>query len=551
MKDSLKMRILLNVLLIAIVLLGLSILAYFTQGQIAQKAGDIETSATSLDEISHMQLLVSKIIMPANDYLITGDAAEKNNYTQLVSQLDEQIERVKGIKLGDDGKKHLRKIETQLKQTKSKSDAIFGIEDPINDKSGGIIMEEMDVCADAAVDEAEMLHIIFEQEVENTREAYLRILSRNRILLVIFSVIGLSLALYASINANKMADNIQKLITADREAKEHLEKTVAQYALFVGEIAEGDLTANLQMEQGENGALGQLSNDLNSMVESLRKITEQVKETSTAVTSATSEIASTVSQQNASASEQSAAVSETVTTIDEIKQTAQTVTERANAVAEVARQAANASEQGQRTVADVISGVNNIKEQVGEIGNSILTLNEKTQVISSIIEAVNNIAEQSKMLAFNAAIEASKAGEAGKGFSVVASEIRNLAERSQEETKNVHDILDDIQKAANSAVMIAEKGSNEADEGVNLASRAGKNIDQLAETVAQATDAMEQITMSIEQQNLAIEQISQAMQNINQATDETASGTKQTEKATQALNQLAMQMTELVEQYTL
>jgi len=490
MRVNLKMRILLNMLLIALLLLAVSILAYFTQRQIAQKAGDIETSATSLDEISHMQLLVSQIIMPANDYLITGDAAEKNNYTQIVSQLDEQIERVKGIRLRDDGKKHLRKIETQLKQTKSKSDAIFSIENPINDESGGIIMEEMDAYADVAVDEAEMLHIIIKQEVENARKSYLRVLSRNRIVLLIFSAIGLLLALYAGINVNNMA-------------------------------------------------------------EGLRKITSQVKETSTAVTSASSEIATAASQQSASASEQASAVNETVTTVDEIKQTVQSVTERAGNVVEMARHSVEVSQQGQKAVEDVISGMDSIKEQVKNIGDSILNLNEKTQDISSIIDAVNDIAEQSKMLAFNAAIEASKAGESGKGFSVVASEIRSLADRSQEETANVRAILDEIQKSANAAVMIAEKGTKETDSGVELASQAGENIDQLAGTIEQAADAVEQITMSIEQQNVAIEQISQAMQNINQAASETAAGTKQSEQATQDLNLLATQMTELVEQYTL
>jgi len=490
MRVNIKMRILLNMLLIVLFLLAVSILAYFTQRQIAQKAGDIEESAMKLEEISLMRLLMYKVIMPANDYLITGDTAEKNNYTKLFSKLDEQINKVKGIRLKDDEKKFLRQFETQLDQIKSKSDAIFSIIDPISSKSGGIIMEEMDAYADVAVDEAEMLHTSIKQEIDNTREVYLRVLSRNRMFLFIFSAIGLLLALYASINVNNMA-------------------------------------------------------------EGLRKITNQVKEASDNITSTSSEIATAASQQSASAAEQSSAVNETVTTINEIKQTTQTVTERATDVAKMARNSVEISREGQKAVEDAISGVNSIKEQVNNIGDSTLSLNEKTQAISSIIDAVNDIAEQSKMLAFNAAIEASKAGESGKGFAVVASEIRNLAERSQEETKNVHDILDDIQKAANSAVMIAEKGSNEADEGVNLASRAGKNIDQLAETVAQATDAMEQITMSIEQQNLAIEQISQAMQNINQATDETASGTKQTEKATQALNQLAMQMTELVEQYTL
>ena len=551
MKVNFKIKVLLNMLFIALLLLAMSILAYFTQQQIAQKADEIEKSATYLGEVSHLKLLVSQITMPANDYLLTGDAGEKNNFGKLVSQLDEQINKVKGIRLKDDARKEVGKIEPQLMQIKSKSEAIFSIQDPISDRRGIIIMAEMDAYAKTVLDKADVIYTIIRQDMENARNAYIRIQNRNRIFLLTFAAIGLLLALYAGVNTNRMADKIQELMTADRKAKESLEETVNQYAQFVGGIAEGNLTAKLAIAPGNNGVLGQLGNDLNSMVEGLCHITSQVKEASIDITSATSEIATAISQQSASASEQSAAVNQTVSTVDEIKQTTQAVTARANTVVEIAQRSVEVSKRGQEAVEDTIGGVNSIKEQVKNIGDGIISLNEKTLAISGIIDAVNDIAEQSKMLAFNAAIEASKAGEAGKGFSVVASEIRNLAERSQEETANVRAILEDIQKATNSAVMIAEKGSKEADEGVKLASLAGKNIDQLAETIVEAANSMEQITMSIEQQNMAIEQISQAMSNIELATTETAAGTAQAAKATQDLNQLATKMTELVEQYAL
>jgi len=324
---------------------------------------------------------------------------------------------------------------------------------------------------------------------------------------------------------------------------------ITQIVNAVQKIGQGDLTQKTNI-QAKN-EIGQLANGINTMVEGLRSIAERVKEASNNISSAASEIAAAIAQQSVSATEQSSAVSETATTVNEIGQTALSVTERANAVVDIAQNLVEASRTGQKAVEDAISGVNSIKEQVKNIGISILSLNETTQAISGIIEAVNDIAEQSKMLAFNAAIEASKAGEVGKGFSIVASEIRNLAERSQGETEKVRGILDDIRKAADDAVMLAEQGGKEADEGVKLASVAGENINQLGETISQASDAMEQITMSIGQQNVAIDQISQAMQNINDTTNETAAGTKQTEQATQDLNQLAMQMAELVEQYTL
>ena len=324
---------------------------------------------------------------------------------------------------------------------------------------------------------------------------------------------------------------------------------IRQIVNAVQKIGKGDLTQ--QVNTQAKNEIGQLANGINTMAEDLRYIATQVKEASANITSASSEISTAASQQNASAAEQSAAVSETATTVDEIKQTAESVANNAKSVVETAQHSVGVSKDGQKAVKDAINGVKSIKEQVENIGDSILSLNEKTQYISGIITAVNDIAERSKMLAFNAAIEASKAGEAGKGFSIVASEIRSLAEHSQEEMTHVQVILDAIQKASTDAVMIVEQGTKEADVGVKLAFKAGENIDQLANTIVQAADAMELITMSIDQQNIAIEQISQAMLNIGQATNETVAGTQQAERATLDLNKLATQMTELVGQYTL
>ena len=178
---------------------------------------------------------------------------------------------------------------------------------------------------------------------------------------------------------------------------------------------------------------------------------------------------------------------------------------------------------------------------------SLIALIWSSQSIGGIIASVTDIADQSNLLAVNAAIEAAKAGEHGRGFAVVAQEIKNMAEQSKQATLQVRNILNDIQKATGAAVMATEQGSKAVETGVKQSRQAGEAIRLLAESNTDAVQVATQIVASSQQQVVGMDQISTAMQNINQAGAETAASMTQSERSAQNLHDLGQKLKEIVE----
>ena len=280
-----------------------------------------------------------------------------------------------------------------------------------------------------------------------------------------------------------------------------------------------------------------------------RSITLPVIETVNYLASSTSEISVSVTQLAASVAETSTAVSETSATAEEIKQTAQLTSQKAKYVSDTARQVEQISKDGRKAVQTTIESMNGIRAQMESIGGSIMKLSEQSQAIGEIIAAVDDIADQSNLLAVNAAIEAAKADEHGKGFAVVAQEMRSLAEQSKQATTKVRTILNDIQKATSEAVLATEQGNKRGDAGVKQSEQAGESIQALADSVAEAAQAGAQIAASSQQQLAGTDQVVAAMENIKQATGQNAVSTRQLETTVQKLAELGHTLKELVGHY--
>ena len=188
-----------------------------------------------------------------------------------------------------------------------------------------------------------------------------------------------------------------------------------------------------------------------------RSIINPVRSAVNQLTSASAEILASTTQQASGAQEQAAAMTETVSTVTEVSQTAEQSAQRAKGVGEAVQRTREVGEAGRRTVEDSIGALGTVQHQVEATAENILSLAEQAQAISDIIATVNDIAEQTNLLALNAAIEASRAGEHGKGFAVVAGEVKALADQSKKATSQVRQILGEIQKATNTAVLSTRK----------------------------------------------------------------------------------------------
>jgi methyl-accepting chemotaxis protein len=235
--------------------------------------------------------------------------------------------------------------------------------------------------------------------------------------------------------------------------------------------------------------------------------------------------------------------------VEEVKQTAQLATQKAKYVSDSAQRAAQVSENGKKSAIESIDAMKQIREQMASIADSIVGLSEQSQMIGEIMLSVNDLAEQSNLLAVNASIEAAKAGEQGKGFAVVAQEVRNLAEQSKQATVQVRGILTDIQKATNAAVMVTGQGSKAVEAGVRQSLEAGESVQKLGESIAEASQAATQIAASSQQQMAGMDQVTQAMENIKTASTQNVASTKQTEVAAKNIGELGRKLSELVALY--
>ncbi len=314
------------------------------------------------------------------------------------------------------------------------------------------------------------------------------------------------------------------------------------------QIGEGNLTVNLP-DVGRRDEIGALTSAFRQMIETLRRQTVDLSEAVGQLGSSASEILAATTQVATGTAESATSVNETTTTVEEVRQAAQLSAQKAQNVSESAQRVAEAGQNGQKAVEDTSSAMDRIREQMETITQTVVRLSEQSQSIGGIIASVTDLADQSNLLAVNAAIEAARAGEQGKGFAVVAQEIKSLAEQSKQATAQVRGILSEVQKATGNAVMATEQGSKAVQAGVTQASRAGEAIQVLTETSSVAVQTSIQIVTSSNQQVVGMDQIGIAMENINQAGSQTAASTKQMEIAARDLHTLGEKLKELVAQF--
>jgi methyl-accepting chemotaxis protein len=327
-------------------------------------------------------------------------------------------------------------------------------------------------------------------------------------------------------------------------------KPLREATLVAERIATGDLRGEVPAGTSRD-EVGQLLRALDGMVQSWRALATETSRGVATLTGAASEILSSTAQAAASTAETAAAVSETTATVEEVKQTSLLASEKSRAVSEAAQQAARTAADGRRALEESVKGMQTIQEKMEAIAGTVVRLSERSHAIGEITATVASLAEQSNLLAVNAAIEAAKAGEHGKGFAVVAQEVKSLAEQSRQATRQVREILGEIQKGVGAAVMITEQGAKTVAQGVEQTTQAGEAIRGLADNMTEAAQAAVQIAVSSQQQQAGMDQVALAMENIQQASTENAAGSRQAEASARNLHALGLSLRQTIERFQL
>lgn len=340
------------------------------------------------------------------------------------------------------------------------------------------------------------------------------------------------------------------VITAGVVQSRMIARPITELSYRIIKVNQGDFSAEVSVsDERRTDEIGMLLKTFNEGSKRFRQQMKSLIVSTNLLVESISRISTTATQLATSASETSSSISEVTTTVEEVKQTSLVASEKAEYVAQSADATARISYAGKQSTQNTMKGIERIREEMNAIAESTVQLSAQTKSIEDIINTVSDIADQSNILSVNAAIEAAKAGEHGKGFSVVAQEVKSLANQSKEATNQVREILNDIQKATSTAVMATERGTKTVAQAIELSEQSGDAIDRLSSRVIESAEAAMQITASNQQQLSGMDQLSQAMESINGATQQNLEGVKQLEEAIKNLENMAKTLKNVTSSY--
>jgi methyl-accepting chemotaxis protein len=313
-------------------------------------------------------------------------------------------------------------------------------------------------------------------------------------------------------------------------------------------ISEGDLTVEIPVRR-RSDEIGVLRDSFQRMLTSLKGQNQKVLEVVGELSSVSSQLNTTMSELVQTASHTSSSVSEVSSTVAQISQAAKVASNKAKNVVENSQNVLTISSSGSEATQGTVDKISLIRDQMRSIGQAVVTLSEQSRAIDEIVSSVQDLADQSNLLAVNASIEAARAGDQGRGFAVVSQEIKTLADESRKATDQIRTILDDTRKWVSTVVMATEQGTKAVESGVEQSVLAGDSIKSLVERVASSAQEASVIAASTDEQLAGIEQASSAMVQIEKAMHQNLEGTSQVEAATKKLESLGITLNELVKYY--
>ncbi len=332
-----------------------------------------------------------------------------------------------------------------------------------------------------------------------------------------------------------LRDARQRIEESARANQEH-EEAIQRLLYEISGLAEGDLTVEATVSNDFTGAIAE---HINYVVSALRNLVNTINDTVSQVSSAATETQTTAIHLADATDHQAHQIATVVTAINEMATSIEDVSSNALNSSTVAKTSVKTAHDGVTAVHDSIDGMEHIREQIQETSKRIKRLGESSLEISEIVELINDLTDQTNILALNAAIQAAMAGDAGRGFAVVADEVQRLAERSTDATKQIEALVKTIQSDTNEAIASMERSTTEVVRGTQLAKTAGDTLTEIEEVSNELNDLSHNISVAATQQCNAANNISETMNVIQDLTTQTAAGTNETSASISNLADLA------------
>jgi methyl-accepting chemotaxis protein len=323
-------------------------------------------------------------------------------------------------------------------------------------------------------------------------------------------------------------------------------KPLAHMSHIARDIAqgEGDLTRRVPTEGKDE--IAQFGGYFNLFIEKLQKMIGKVAHVTDKVASASVELSATAEEISKGTDSLTSRASQTAAAVEEMNATVSQVAQNSGKAATLAQETVKTAKDGGTVVSDTIAGMQQLSDAVSNSATIIAALGKSSDQIGEIVRVIEDIADQTNLLALNAAIEAARAGEQGRGFAVVADEVRKLAERTTKATKEIGDMIRQIQQDTRGAVDSMQQGTQKVSGGVELVNRTGEALTRIVQMVSESADMIRQIAVASEQQSVATQQIASDIENVAKVTKESASGANESAKASHDLSQLAVELQGIV-----
>jgi methyl-accepting chemotaxis protein len=328
-------------------------------------------------------------------------------------------------------------------------------------------------------------------------------------------------------------------------------KPIHEMITITKDIAQGEGDLTKRVPAIGNDEISTLGGYFNMFIEKLQKMIGKVAHVTDKVASASVELSATAEEISKGTDTLTSRASQTAAAVEEMNATVSQVAQNSGKAATLAQETVKTAKDGGSVVSDTISGMQQLSDAVSSSATIIAELGKSSDQIGEIVRVIEDIADQTNLLALNAAIEAARAGEQGRGFAVVADEVRKLAERTTKATKEIGDMIRQIQQDTRGAVESMQQGTVKVTSGVDLVNRTGEALSRIVEMVSESADMIRQIAVASEEQSVATQQIANDIENVAKVTKESASGANESAKASHDLSQLATELQGIVGSFKL
>ena len=328
-----------------------------------------------------------------------------------------------------------------------------------------------------------------------------------------------------------------------------ISKSINNVVLALKDIAEGEGDLTQRLRASSNDELGELANWFNVFVEKIQEIITQFRNNANELSNAASELKQHSQNTNQAIVKQETELDQIATAVNEMSSTVQEVERNIASSTKDTEEADNQANVGNNIVVETMGSISILANDIETASDVIADLQQNSENIGAVLDVIRGVAEQTNLLALNAAIEAARAGEQGRGFAVVADEVRTLASRTQQSTEEIHEMIEKLQVGAKEAVQVMDKGRNQAHSSVKKAEQASESLTAITEAVAIIKDMSHQVASAATQQSNVTEEISRNIVNISQVATNTSEESKEMTQKSLQLDQLSTGMLQLVNQF--